>query len=486
MAAAGQKDAAGRHGHTAGNARGGRKLQVPRFRDVVAVGVLMGVGAVVCCGAAEEDAAMVRIEPRETADLFTNPGMGWQTFHRFADEDPHLAGLPSGSAYFRFYWSELEPEEGKIDFDKLDGLLAHARAAGQKLGLRVMCASTNRHHLGSPQWLRDAGCRGFEYRSYRQGPFWVPDFEDPIFQRAHFRLLEELGKRYDGHPDLDYIDIGSVGLWGEWHMSGTNVDMPPLSARLAVIDAYLRSFPNTPKLMQIDDIEGMRYAVERGCGWRADCLGDMRGPPGNWNHMEDAYPQAVRGAHAQDAWKKAPVAWETCWTMTRWVNERWDVRYIYDYALDYHGSYVNNKSSAIPEGARAEVERLLGKLGYRLVLRSLEHSAGAQPGRELNVMMEWDNVGVAPPYRDYVLAFRLTDSTGSTVLLVTDRSVKGWLPGRTILNETVRLPDTIALGAHSLALAVVDPKTKEPAVCLAIEGRADDGWYPLSTVEVTP
>ena len=44
----------------------------------------------------------VRVEPRESDELFANPGMGWQTFHRFADDDPNLQGLPSASAYFRF------------------------------------------------------------------------------------------------------------------------------------------------------------------------------------------------------------------------------------------------------------------------------------------------------------------------------------------------------------------------------------------------
>ena len=43
----------------------------------------------------------VRVEPRESDELFANPGMGWQTFHRFADDDPNLQGLPSASAYFR-------------------------------------------------------------------------------------------------------------------------------------------------------------------------------------------------------------------------------------------------------------------------------------------------------------------------------------------------------------------------------------------------
>ena len=37
--------------------------------------------------AAEAGPPLVRVEPRETEGLLANPGMGWQTFHRFADED---------------------------------------------------------------------------------------------------------------------------------------------------------------------------------------------------------------------------------------------------------------------------------------------------------------------------------------------------------------------------------------------------------------
>ena len=82
---------------------------------------------------------------------------------------------------------------------------------------------------------------------------WTPDYDDPVFQKAHFRLIEELGKRYDGHRDLDLIDIGSVGLWGEWHMSSTAevgtgkpVAMPTPETARAIIDAWRAAFPKTP------------------------------------------------------------------------------------------------------------------------------------------------------------------------------------------------------------------------------------------------
>lgn len=447
--------------------------------------LLLGLCASSYAGA-EGDAkgeATVTVRPQETDELLANPGMGWQTFHHFADEDRNLAGLPSGAAYFRFYWRDLEPREVEIDFAKLDALLAHARKAGQKLAIRVMIASSGLPS-GSPDWLREKGCRGFEYRSEGEGQLWVPDFEDPMFEEAHFRLIEELGKRYDGHSDLDHVDIGSVGLWGEWHMSGTGVEMPPLASRLAIIDAYREAFPNTPKVMLIGEGEGMVHATSQGCGWRADCLGDMGGFSSNWSHMENMYPQQIEATGSSEVWQRAPVAWETCWDMRKWVKEGWDVRAIYDYALSYHASYVNNKSAPIPEGTRSEVERLLRKLGYRLVLRQLDHDAEAKAGESLRVKMEWENVGVAPPYRDYRLAFRLTGPSGKATRLATETSIKGWLPGSREVEETLALPGDLEAGEHGLALAVVDAKTGEPAVRLAIEGRAEDGWYPLSTVVV--
>ena len=135
---------------------------------------------------------MVTVDPKETDELLANPGIGWQTFHRFADADENLQGLPSSSAYFRFYWKEVEPAEGRIDFAKFDALLAHARKAGQKLAFRIMCAGTRKDYMYVPTWLKEKGCKGIEYRYQGKGPLhWVPDMNDPIFLKAHFRLLEE-------------------------------------------------------------------------------------------------------------------------------------------------------------------------------------------------------------------------------------------------------------------------------------------------------
>ena len=254
--------------------------------------------------------------------------------------------------------------------------------------------------------------------------------------------------------------------------------------------------------MLVGDPECLSYAAGRGAGWRADCLGDMGGFSKNWCHMRIAYPQLMKAASAQDVWKSAPVAWETCWDMRRWVQEQWPLRYIFNYALAVHGSYINNKSAPLPEGAeiRTEVERFLRRLGYRLVLREIGHSRQVKCGEPLSLDMKWQNVGSAPCYVPYRIAYKLTDGRGSARVLTGSVTVDKWMPGsvevftREFLAQPPDLPcgdivevvDRIVLpadmpaGRYRLAIGVVGEEILQPTVKLGIKGRTEEGWYPMS------
>ena len=186
-----------------------------------------------------------------------------------------------------------------------------------------------------------------------------------------------------------------------------------------------------------------------------------------------------------DAWKTGPVAFESCWDMRKWKEEGWDIPYIFDYALKYHVSYINNKSARIPEGTRHDIERFLLKMGYRLVLKRIEHNETASRGSLLPVSMIWENTGVAPPYRDYLLALRLVNTKSKeSFISVGETSVKGWLPGEIKITESFRLSGELTPGRHEFAIALVDPDTRDPVIQLAIAGRTGDGWYPLSQIEI--
>lgn len=436
-------------------------------------------------------AATLHLQPRAIDRLFANPGMGWQTFHRFADEDKALAGLPSGSAYFRFYWREVETQPGQIDFALFDRLFAHAEQAGQKLAFRIMCTGSGQY-IDVPQWLKVQGCKGTEFK-YEGQNHWVPDFADPKFQEAHFRLIRELGRRYDGHPAMDLLDIGSVGLWAEWHMSGTEaldtgkeVPLPPLELRLAIIEAWVKAFPKSRKVVLIGSEEAMALTTPRQLGWRADCLGDMGGFSKTWNHMDHFYRQQLRKTGAGEAWKNAPVAFESCWEMGKWVQSGWDVRYIFDYALDCHASYINNKSAPLPEGTREEVERLLRQLGYRLVLRDLHMPSPLESGHGFTVETEWENVGVAPPYVDHLIALQLRSPGpgGKTLVLPSKSTIQGWLPGPHRQTTHLQVPVELAPGTYQASLGLIDPATRRAEIQLAIDLPATNNWYSIGTVEI--
>jgi len=449
------------------------------------------------------------VVPEETDELLANPGMGWETFHRTRDKDRSLPDwIPSTIHYARWGWDTLEPEPGKIDFAFLDAVLEETRQAGQRLAFRVMCCSTRPGDPYHPAWLADVGGRVLLSDYSDTKDLAIPDLDDAVTLERHLDFIKRLGARYDGHPDIDHVDLGTVGWWGEWHMSSSKTGkMPTVENRRKIIDAYTAAFRKTPLLMLIGGREDLTYAAERGAGWRADCLGDMGGFSKTWCHMCDAYPKLIPDAGVGDLWKAAPVAWESCWDMRRWVKEDWSLRYIFNYALDLHGSYLNNKSAPLPEdpNVRPEIERFLKRLGYRLVLRELKHPQRVKPGGPLVLTMKWQNVGSAPCYRPYRVAYRLTDPNGYDKTLIGNITVEKWMPGtvETFTEEFIKnppdlppgpvvevidrlpLPADIPAGTYYLVVGIVGEQTFEPVVRLGIKARTDDGWYPLSEIKIS-
>ena len=379
-----------------------------------------------------DDTAWVRVVPEETNEILANPGMGWETFHRTANNDKNLPSwIPSTVHYARWGWRELEPEQGQIAYDMLDGVLKETREAGQKLAFRVMCCSPNKGRPYHPAWLKEVGGRELMADYNSEGPFPIPDMDDPIILDAHLDFITRLGERYDGHPDIDHVDLGSIGWWGEWHLSGSkNCKVPMLENRMKVVDAYLNAFKKTPLVMLINGQECTAYATQHGTGWRADSMGDLGSFSPTWNHMRDAYPKWIREAQAEDAWKNGPIAYEPPLAVAEFVEKDRPLRWIFNYALACHGSLFSGKSGRLPDNEefRQELERFLRRLGYRLVLRELTHPAQVRPGDTLELRMKWQNIGSAPCYgrTDLLTDLRMTRAIESIVGTVT---VNKWRPG---------------------------------------------------------
>ena len=356
----------------------------------------------------------VIVRPEPIDDLLTNPGMGIQTFQRFAgqaiypgmrwsevgpeakvaDSSSPVDFPPSSVAYLRWFWHQLEPERGKYRWDIIDSALDEARLHHQALMIRLM-PYDERDPL--PGWYRNSSARRANKPEDKDGKVWSPDASDPLYRTAWTELIRRAGERYDGHPYLDSIDISTVGYWGE----GWGPYLPDWSIQQELIDLYFDAFPRTPKVVNFDELHALVHAVKRGAGWRLDCWGDM-GRPGKsgWSHMFDLYPeQLARDPSLYDAWRAGPVSLETCGTPLSWKRWGFDLQPILDQALRWHASTINIKSTAIPPEWKQQFVEFQKRIGYRFALRRFEHPRQSQAGALLPVKMWWQNTGVAPIYR---------------------------------------------------------------------------------------
>ena len=185
------------------------------------IGILTVLLAFVPLVSAAGESKIVRVQFREVDTLFANPGQGWMSQQRSPRTEPRF---PCSVVYLRFNWADAEPEEGKFNWAIIDDAIAAWKPRGAAVALRVMtCNAHSRGYYTSPKWLFDAGCRSFEYlvggddptSGGQRIPRIEPDYADPVYLEKHGAFLRALGERYDGRPDVGFLDIGSYGIWGD-------------------------------------------------------------------------------------------------------------------------------------------------------------------------------------------------------------------------------------------------------------------------------
>jgi hypothetical protein len=440
--------------------------------------ILLTFSVVFSVNAFQKETEYVTIRPEVNNDVLSNPGIGFTTMGAF---DGEVQGYPKSTvAYFRWYWNKIMPAEDVYDWSVIDEVITKARIKGQRLACGIMPVNGT----GAPQWYIDLGANGFDYVSESGKQNWMPDHNDPLFMEHFGKLIEEFAKRYDGHPDIDHVDMRSLGHWGEWHFAFVN-PTPTVrpEIRRALVDIFIDNFKKTPLLMLIGGSDELTYSIFKGTGWRADCLGDMGFWGSDWNHMEYFYQQALDAANANDAWRHAPVAFESCGVMQDWLDKGYDVDFIFNEALRWHCSIFNNKSSAVPTEWLDETNEFLKKMGYRFRLRYIRLPADVTIGDSIKIETEWENVGVAPIYRKYLLAFKLQGILDNEPIMMkvqnNDFDIRTWLPGIHKYHFDFEIPSDTTPGRYKFSVALLDSIKMEPAVKLANMGIDANGWYDL-------
>jgi hypothetical protein len=353
--------------------------------------------------------ARVVVHPTDTGAALVNPGMGW-VFHHYdnslrnyganlAPSDTVDEFPGASTVYLRLAWSYIEPQEGRFNWAVVDTPAQRWIAKGKKVALRFTASETNRDQpYATPEWVRKAGAKGYFY-SYRtgidpRGTNWEPDFDDPVFLQKLEHFLAAAGARYDGSPDLAFIDVGTLGAWGEGHTIPSTRRPYSSATALRQIDLYHKYFPHS--LVAVNDdfslqgrgIELFGYARKLGMTLRDDSI-LVEKPPHSYYH---AYLAA-------QFWPAVPVILESEHYGPSAQSGAWGDGSLYLKAIEeYHASYasVHWFPREFLKANKDLIDKINVRLGYRLQLLEASWPAEVAAGSSMLVGYRWRNDGVAP------------------------------------------------------------------------------------------
>ena len=380
----------------------------------------------------------VVVHPQDTGAALVNPEMGWTlmfysnipaNYGSRLDPSDTVEDYPGlGVVYLRVPWAFLEPEEGRFNWALLDTPAQRWIARGKRVAFRITC-SENWTRFATPEWVKHASAKGVFYQwgkgPQSDGANWDPDFADPVFLEKLDHFLQVMAARYDGRPEVAFVDIGSYGMWGEGHTGGSS-RIPQDRANGIVrqhIDLHLKHFKHTLLAINDDhsgpDAVGRHqpltdYALSKGITLRDDSI-LVQPAPRAWYHAE----------MAQDFWPKTPVIVEHEHYGSSKQRGAWgDGSLLLKAVEEYHASYLTIHwwPREMLQDNRQIIDQINRRLGYRLQLREASWPARVAIAKSFTVDWQWANAGVAPCYPGGFVTLTLKDAKGGLVAVLSDET----------------------------------------------------------------
>ena len=391
------------------------------------------------------------VRPENTDEILVNPDMGLVMFHysnrqwaygQLQERGDTLDWFPGVSTvYFRLPWCVLEPREGEYRWDLVDSYAAPWIAAGKQIGLRVTCCES-RYPFATPEWVKDAGAKGWFFKMKMDKIFgkdppggetelWEPDYGDSVFLAKLENFLRAMARRYDGSPKVAFIDVGTIGMWGEGHTRAYAKELAaqgrdPMEAFHRHYEMHRRLFPRTT-LLCIDDQAGssdprpaadvplMRHAHDLGFGFRDDSIlvftPDMI--PASKARLRD-HPWWFHSAWAEYFAPDAPVFVEHEHYNLSNARGAWRDEKLVESVDAYRATWlsIHGWPRECFEGSKDAYARAARRIGYRFELREAEFPDAVRVGEPFAVRSTWVNVGTARRYKGATLAWTFLDAKG--------------------------------------------------------------------------
>jgi hypothetical protein len=461
----------------------------------------------------------------DTIRPLENPDKGW--YHHMLDNgigkylvqnESVLHDFPGmDHLYLRLAWAYLEPQEGVYNWEVIDTIIDKYVPMGFGISFRVSCKETgwvpnsipveiNGVGYATPPWVRVAGAKGIVPSEFGP-PVWTPDWDDPVFLEKLDNFHRVFAERYDGKPWVRYVDVGSIGEWGEGNAHRSTNIPPSLEEVKANIDVHLKHYTRS-QLVVTDDLLYWRkpdstvsqlldYAVSKGITIRDDS------PLVGWYVENYLDTWTVSHPHFYErVYRERPTVFElqhygSVKRDGNWLGRngedtipgigvsgadmfRNSIRLIHPTYIGFHG-YLGEWIGDNPD----LTGELLNLCGYWYFPVSFAF-AGSENGK-LAFTMEWLNRGVAPAYNGYLLEGKLVSTADpeEVILFETGSGNIHWMPGE-ISEQTYEVePGKEMDGAYDFSIRLFDERSGRPVeIGLEAGSRDEDGYYLIDRIKI--
>ena len=417
------------------------------------------------------DAKEVVIRPKAAPGPLDNPLKGYCVY-----TDAGKIHRPYSMVFLYVPWRQLEPAEGRYAFAEWEKeAWGHPVAVGKHVVLRVY-ADYPKNPPAMPEWLLKKGVTQKPYKNYGGG--LSPDYDNPDMVAALERLIAAMGKRYNNHPRVAFIQLGLLGFWGEWHTYPRDELFASEKTQRRVLEAYRKAFPNKQLMARYADGVLSKYHA---IGFHDDMFPEDTDNGKDWSFLA----RMRRGGHI-DSWKHNVVGGEMVPNAAgKWMGNQW--AYTQEMVKRSHFSWVGPYGPALDAKVSVDLvansDQLVRKMGYQFRLTEIRHPKSVFAGGECSVVLQGINKGVAPFYYSWPVKLAWLDAKGSILSTVKLRDdIRKWLPGKFELEATFTAPTTS--GICQLGFGIEDPWKKKPAIRLANRLPLMGVWTVLGQVQV--
>lgn len=407
----------------------------------------------------------------ENNDVLLNPGKG---LVRYKSINDNIYDDLISVGYRRYFWSEIEPEEGKYNWDLIDEAIESYAKVGKKFAFGIYNASsTTDTQYVTPKWVFDNGAEGNLYQLENGSTQMIPNWLDSKFLEQLNKFIEDLGKRYDGNPNIAYIDIRSYGNWGEQHVikiGGEEISSEELE------DLYINTYKeNFKKTLLVNPWGGIRHqklyekCIDEGISIRRDGIF-----------------KTSNGWECNLAYNKLPTIFEYVNTYY-WLKDNgyWNPDDLIEYIHKGKPSYIEFDDAMYLENKEL-YKQLANMIGYYFKFKEASFTNTINIGEENNIKLSFINEGVAPLYEDCTVYIGLLDENYNLVKKYkTNIDPHTWMPNeKKIENINIKFDD-IEAGSYMISLGLfLNENDEKPTYLLGNAGKTNDNWYVFGNLQI--